>query len=127
MEELLDYGERMTRLELGKLPEGVYTAEDVIEEDGLGNGPFAIKVAVTLKGGRIALPILPEPRHRRPGPVNCSYAGLLTGVRCVFKAVTNPDIPANGGAFRPLEIICPPRTLLTARNRRRRYPCTSSR
>lgn len=113
MEDLLDYGERMTRLELLKLPEGVYTAEDVIEEDGLGNGPFTIKVAVTLKDGR-CIADFTGTAAQAPGPVNCSYAGLLTGVRCVFKAVTNPDIPANGGAFRPLEIICPSRTLLTA-------------
>ena len=113
MEELLDYGERMTRLELLKLPEGVYTAEDVIEEDGLGHGPFTIKVAVTLKDGR-CIADFTGTADQAPGPVNCSFAGLLTGVRCVFKAVTNPDIPANGGAFRPLKIICPPGTLLTA-------------
>lgn len=113
MEELLDYGERMTRLELLKLPEGVYTAEDVIEEDGLGNGPFTIKVAVTLKDGRCVADFTGT-SAQAPGPINCAFAGLLTGVRCVFKAVTNPDIPANGGAFRPLEIICPPGTLLTA-------------
>ena len=113
MTELLDYGERMTRLELLKLPEGVYTAEDVIEEDGLGNGPFTIKVAVTLRDGRCVADFTGT-AAQAPGPINCSHAGLLTGVRCVFKAVTNPDIPANGGAFRPLEIICPPGTLLTA-------------
>ena len=113
MQELLDYGERMTRLELLKLPEGVYTAEDVIEEDGLGNGPFTIKAAVTLKDGR-CIADFTGTSAQAPGPINCSFAGLLTGVRCVFKAVTNPDIPANGGAFRPLEIICPPGTLLTA-------------
>ena len=113
MEELLDYGERMTRLELAKLPSGVYTAEDVVEEDGLGNGPFTIKVAVTLKDGR-CIADFTGTAAQAPGPINCSHAGLLTGVRCVFKAVTNPDIPANGGAFRPLEIICPPGTLLTA-------------
>ena len=113
MEELLDYGERMTRLELLKLPEGVYSAEDVIEEDGLGNGPFTIKVSVTLQDGR-CIADFTGTATQAPGPINCSHAGLLTGVRCVFKAVTNPDVPANGGAFRPLEIICPPGTLLTA-------------
>lgn len=113
MEELLDYGERLARLELQKLPDGCYVAEDLIEEDGLGNGPFIIKVIVTLKDGR-CIADFTGTAAQAPGPINCSYAGLLTGVRCVFKAVTNPDIPANGGAFRPLEIICPPGTLLTA-------------
>src|SRR5690606_28807222 len=36
MEDLLDYGERMTRVELSRLPKGTFEAEDVVEEDGLG-------------------------------------------------------------------------------------------
>jgi len=40
MEDLLDYGERMTLEEIRKLPKGRYEAEDVVEGDGLGNGPF---------------------------------------------------------------------------------------
>jgi N-methylhydantoinase B len=35
-------------------------------------------------------------------------------VRAVFKAVTNPAIPANGGAFRPVRAICPDGTVFTA-------------
>jgi N-methylhydantoinase B len=38
----------------------------------------------------------------------------VTGVRCVFKAITNPEIPANGGCFRLLEVICPMGTLISA-------------
>src|SRR3546814_8868031 len=48
------------------------------------------------------------------GPINCTYTGLVTGARCLFKAVTNPGIPANGGCFRPLRIICPPGTIISA-------------
>src|SRR3546814_20668011 len=33
MNELLDYGERMTRDELAKLPKGVFEAEDIVEEE----------------------------------------------------------------------------------------------
>ena len=40
MADFLDYGERMTRTELAKLPHGVYEAEDVVESAGRGNGPF---------------------------------------------------------------------------------------
>ncbi|WP_298331135.1 hydantoinase B/oxoprolinase family protein, partial [Asticcacaulis sp.] len=32
------------------------------------------------------------------------------------KAVTDPAIPANGGCFRALEIICPPGTIVTAQS-----------
>src|SRR3546814_14753837 len=49
MNELLDYGERMTRAELAKLPKGVFEAEELVEEDGVGNGPFVIRVKVTIR------------------------------------------------------------------------------
>ena len=113
MNDLLDYGERAARAELEKLPSGTYVAEDVIENDGLGNGPFTIKVAVTLDRGSCIVDF-DGTSEQSPGPINCSHAGLLTGVRCAFKAITSPDIPANGGAFRPLQIKCPEGTILTA-------------
>jgi N-methylhydantoinase B len=42
--------------------------------------------------------------------------GLVTGVRCVFKSITNPELPANGGCFRPLQIVCPPGTFISAQS-----------
>lgn len=115
MAGLLDYGERMTREELGKLPAGIYTAEDVVESDGLGNGPFRIKVKVTVSAQRLTADFTGTSAPAA-GPINCSLTGLVTGARCVFKAVTNPELPANGGCFRLLEVICPPGTLISAQS-----------
>jgi N-methylhydantoinase B len=113
MKELLDYGERMTQLELAALPRGRFEAEDIVEDDGLGNGPFRIKVAVTVSDKKMVADFTgTDPQV--PGPINCSYTGLVTGARCIFKAVTNPGIPANGGCFRALEVVCPDGTLLSA-------------
>lgn len=115
MESLLDYGEAMTRAELKKLPKGVFTAEDVIEEDGHGNGPFAVKVKVTITDDKMITDFTGS-SPQALGPVNCSYTGLITGARCAFKAVTNAEIPANGGCFRALEVICPAGTVLSAQS-----------
>lgn len=115
MSELLDYGERMTRAALRRLPQGVFEAEDVIEEDGLGGGPFAIKVKVTIGDDRMIADFTGTSPQAR-GPINTSFAGLVTAARCAFKAVTDPDIPANGGCFRALDIICPPGTILSAQS-----------
>ena len=115
MDELLDYGERMTLAELAKLPNGVYEAEDVVEEDGLGGGPFKIKVKVTISDDRMVTDYTgTDPQA--VGPINCTYTGLVTGVRCLFKAVTNTEIPANGGCFRALDIVCPDGTVVSAQN-----------
>ena len=115
MEALLAYGERMTLAELAKLPHGEFEAEDVVEDDGLGNGPFRIRVKVTLRSDRM-IADFSGTAPQAPGPINCSYTGLVTGARCLFKAVTNPDLPANGGCFRPLEVVCPEGTLISARS-----------
>jgi N-methylhydantoinase B len=115
MESLLDYGERMTGQELAKLPAGTYEAEDIVETDGVGGGPFRVKVKVTISPDKVTVDYTGTSGSAR-GPINCSYTGLVTGVRCVFKAITNPEIPANGGCFRLLEVICPEGTLISARS-----------
>ncbi len=113
MDDLLDYGEKMTAEEIRKLPNGVYQAIDTVEGDGLGNGPFSVKCTVTIEDDKV-LADFTGTSAQAQGPINCSYTGLVTGARCLFKAVTNSEIPANGGCFRALDIICPPGTLLSA-------------
>jgi len=113
IEALLDYGERLTRLELAKLPKGVYEAEDMIDDDGIGNGPFPVRVKVTITDDEFVCDFTGT--HRQvPGPVNCTLTGLHSGVRTIFKAITGPQIPVNEGCFRPLKVVCPPGTIFTA-------------
>ena len=77
MGALLDYGERMTQVELAKLPKGVFEAADIIEEDGKGNGPFDIKVKVTITDDRMVADFTGT-SPQAAGPINTSIAGLVT-------------------------------------------------
>jgi N-methylhydantoinase B len=116
IEALLDYGEEMTRKELAKLPKGVYEAVDYIDDDGVGNGPFKVCVKVTITDDADGIGFICDftgTHPQVPGPVNCSRSGLYTGVRTIFKALTDPSISTNEGCFRPLKIICPDRTIFT--------------
>jgi N-methylhydantoinase B len=115
MESLLSYGERMTLNELAKLPAGTYEADDQVESDGLGHGPFRIRVKVTISAQAIIVDFTGTDAQA-VGPINCTMTGLVTGVRCVFKSITNPELPANGGCFRPLQIVCPPGTFISAQS-----------
>ena len=113
MRDLLDYGERMTAEEIRKLPNGRYEARDLVEGDGLGNGPFDICCTVTIDDEQITADFTGTSPQAQ-GPINCAYTGLVTGARCLFKAITNTEIPANGGCFRSLEVICPQGTVVSA-------------
>jgi N-methylhydantoinase B len=113
IDALLDHGERMTRLELERLPKGTFEAEDSIDDDGLGNGPFPVRVKVTISDDEIVCDFTGT-HPQVPGPVNCTLTSVHSAVRGILKAVTNPSIPANEGTFRPLNVICPPRTIFSA-------------
>jgi N-methylhydantoinase B len=113
MENLLDHGEQMTRLELAKLPRGVFEAEDWIDDDGIGNGPFPVRIKVTISESEFVCDFTGS-HSQVPGPINCTRSGLVSEVRAGFKAVTAPHLPTSGGMFRPLKIICPPNTIFTA-------------
>jgi len=113
IEALLDYGERLTRLELAKLPKGAFEAEDMIDDDGIGNGPFPVRVKVTITDDELVCDFTGT-HPQVPGPVNCTLTGLHSGVRTIFKAITGPQIPVNEGCFRPLKVVCPPGTIFTA-------------
>jgi len=103
----------MTRLELAKLPKGVYEAEDWIDDDGIGNGPVPVRVKITITDDEFICDFTGT-HPQVPGPVNCALTGLHSGVRTMLKAITSPSIPVNEGCFRPLKIICPPGTIFTA-------------
>src|SRR2546421_5349144 len=113
IEALMDYGERMTLLELEKIPAGVYEAEDMIDDDGIGNGPFPVRVRVAVSPTSFVCDFTGT-HPQVPGPVNCTVTGLHSGVRTMLKAITGPQIPVNEGCFRPLEVICPPGTIFSA-------------
>ena len=50
-----------------------------------------------------------------PGPLNSGRSGGIAGARVAFKALTSPDLDVNEGCFRPLDVVLPEGTMLSAR------------
>ncbi len=113
MSAVLERSERLCRNALARIPHGVFTAEDFTDTDGLGNGPFPVKVRVEITDRDVTCDFTGS-HDQVPGPINCTWSGLVSGVRTVFKAITNPAEPATDGWFRPLTIICPPGSIFNA-------------
>jgi len=113
VEDLLDYGERMCREELKLLPQGTFEGESVVETNGIGGGPYGIKLKITIADGNMIADFSGS-HPQVQGAVNLSFTGLETGCRSIFKAITTPSLPANGGSFRPLKVICNKGTIVSA-------------
>ncbi|QKE72227.1 hydantoinase B/oxoprolinase family protein [Arthrobacter citreus] len=113
IEHLLHHGEQISRKELSKLPKGVYEAVDYIDDDGIGNGPFKVQVKVTITDEEFVCDF--SGSHPQVlGPVNCSYTALVSAVRAIFLAATNPSQDVNDGVFRPLKVIAEARSIFSA-------------
>lgn len=112
-EDFLDYGERMCIEALKRIPNGVYEGTTEIEDNGFGEGPFPIKAKITVTDNEFIADF--NGSHPQvKGATNLAFSGLVTGCRSLFKAITTPRMDANGGAFRPMKVICEPGTIVSA-------------
>jgi len=115
--EVLDYGERRMRAALAALPDGTWTFEDVIDSCGPAPDqqvPARLVVAVRVDGDTITFDFTGTDPQRR-GNVNAVEAVTVSAVAYAVRCATDPDIPANGGALRPVHVIAPAGTIVAAR------------
>ena len=105
---------RSVLAELQRLPKGTFRASDSIGGDGLGGGPYHVQAAVTIENDRFTIDFTgTDPQAA--GSINTTRTGMESRARGIFRAITAPHLPTNGGMFRPLSVIAPDGTLFTAR------------
>src|SRR4051812_2181612 len=113
LSEVADYAERRMRAALAEMPDGSWTATDVLDSTGPGHEPATIAVRVTINGDSIAFDFSGTDAQRA-GNVNAVEAVTMSCVAFALRSVTDPTIPASGGALRPLEVIAPSGSLVAA-------------
>jgi N-methylhydantoinase B len=110
MDELYDYSERRMRAGIASLPDGRYEAEDVLEPV---EGELYLRAAVTIAGDAIDVDFAgTSPQH--DGNMNCPLAVTRSACYFVVRALVDPDLPASGGAFAPVNVRAPEGCLVNA-------------
>jgi N-methylhydantoinase B len=110
--EVLDYAERRTRACLDALGDGERLAEDVLEAR---EGDLRIALRATVDGDRLTLDFTGT-ADQHAGNLNCPLAVTRSACYFAVRVLTDPDIPANAGAYRPIEVVAPEGCLLNARS-----------
>jgi N-methylhydantoinase B len=113
VDELMNYSERRIVAAIQELPKGSHSFSDVLEGDGLTADPIKISVTLHVKGSEIVADFS-DTDPQTSGPVNCRPPTVQACVYYVVKAVLDPGLPPNSGAFRPLTIVTRPGTLVHA-------------
>jgi N-methylhydantoinase B len=112
--EIHDYAERLTRAEIGDIPDGTYRFENHI--DGLGDTPQPIpfRVALTVRGDEIVVDwtgTSPEVRAGINAPMPFTHAASYAAIRSVL----SPDIPNAQGFTRPIRVVAPAGSIVNPR------------
>lgn len=110
--ELLARSERLTRAALARIPPGTYRYVDYLDNDGIDlDKPIRIEIAATVGNGTIEFDFTGTSAQVK-GPMNCVPSGSLAAACWAVRALTDPDIPTNGGCFRPISLNLPPGTIV---------------
>ncbi|HEX6381148.1 MAG TPA: hydantoinase B/oxoprolinase family protein, partial [Acidimicrobiia bacterium] len=117
LDEIVAYGERRMRAALDDFPDGTWTFEDTIDSTGAGpdqRRPARVALTLTIAGDTATFDFTGTDEQRR-GNVNAVEAVTVSAVAFALRSATDPTIPANGGAMRPVSIVAPAGTLVAAR------------
>jgi len=106
-DELLDRSDRLTRAALATIPYGTYRYFDHLDNDGIDlEQSVRIEVAVTVSKDGFHVDFTGSAPQTK-GPFNAVRSSVQAGVYFALRAVTDPDIPTNGGCFRAASMTLP--------------------
>jgi N-methylhydantoinase B len=109
--EILDYAERLTRAALADLPDGEWSFEDFIDDDGIEYGkPIRLFVTIKKNGGAMTVDWTGTSPQVK-GAINNTLSYTKAASYCAVRSVLPLGIPNNEGVFRAIEVICPPGTI----------------
>jgi N-methylhydantoinase B len=110
---LIAYSARMMRSAIGAIPDGVYEAEDALDDDGVSDREVLIRVRVTIKGEHARVDFEgSEPQVA--GAINAVEAITISAVSYVFRCLVHGDVPASAGLMEPIEVLAPRGTIVNA-------------
>jgi N-methylhydantoinase B len=111
MSETLDYAERRTRARIAELDDGVRESADVLEA---ADGDVELRLRAEVAGDELRLDFAGS-AEQHDGNLNCPLAVTLSACYFAVRVLTDPDVPACAGAYRPVTVSAPEGSLLNAR------------
>lgn len=117
MAALIAYADRLVRAGLSRIPDGEYSGEDALDDDGFGNGPLPIRVRLRVHGDELEVDFTGT-APQAEGGVNAVAAITESCVRyvtrCVVEALLGQPLPAGGGEMGAVRTMLPPRSVVAA-------------
>lgn len=110
--EMMSRSEAQMRALIDAIPDGEYTFEDFFDNDGIVDAPLRVRLALTVSGSDLVFDFSGT-APAATGPLNMADT---TTKSLAFVALKHlfPDVPVNGGTFRPSKFRIPSGCMLAA-------------
>ena len=105
-DELIDYGEKLTRAAISTWQDGDYTFTDTIDGDGFSPDAILIKCTISVQGDQLKVDFTgssPQVRGAINSTLSFVKSATYLSVRCALAA----DVPNNAGVYRCIEVTAP--------------------
>ena len=112
MAELRQRALRLMRSHISALPDGRYSFDDMLDNDGVVDKPLTIALDMTIAGDRLTLDFS-RTAPACAGPVNISRATAIAACYVALKHLF-PDVPANAGVLDAVDFVLPDGLVISA-------------
>lgn len=109
---ILDHTERRTRAGIRKIPNGIYEASGIMDSGRYEEMPV-LKVRIEVRDEDIVMDFRGNPPQVR-APINLTYMATLVSAYYAIMVLVDPNVPANAGFHRPIEVLADPGTIVCA-------------
>jgi N-methylhydantoinase B len=112
MQELRARAAKVMRSNIAELPDGTYSAEDWLDNDGIEDKPLEIALDIRISGEHMTMDFS-RTAMACAGPVNISRSTAIAACYVALKHIFT-DVPANAGVLEPVAFVIPDGSLLDA-------------
>jgi N-methylhydantoinase B len=112
MQALRQRARMLMRQFVSLLPDGVYSFEDILDNDGVNAESLTIALDMTVQGDQLKLDFS-RSSPQCAGPVNISRATAVAACYVALKHIF-PDVPANSGVMDVVDFVIPPGLVISA-------------
>lgn len=112
IDEMMARSEADMRSHIADIPDGTYSVTDYFDNDGVEDRRLAVALALTVSGSEVHFDFTGTDGPA-VGPMNVSDTTTRSLCFVALKHIF-PDVPVNGGAFRPTSFTIPPGCILSA-------------
>ena len=104
LDQLKNYSEKLMQNAIGKLPDGIFSFTDYLDDDGITNKSIPISVDLAIHGSTITADFS-RSAEQVPSPLNAVQSVTVSATTYVFQCLVGEGYPINHGSYKPLKVI----------------------